>query len=156
MRRPDLADDTALATAEGRRRHESRVEDAVALWAKTTKADSAMANLQSAGVPAAVARVPRDLLSDPQLVTIGHWQPVDRPFIGPHLMPTVAYRENNAVLPARIRMPAPTLGQHNRDVLGGLLGLSDAELAGLEERGIIGTEAIEKQAAPARKTAINE
>ena len=35
--------------------------------------------------------------------------------------------------------PPPLLGQHNRDVLGGLLGLSDAELAELERTQIIGT-----------------
>ena len=36
------------------------------------------------------------------------------------------------------RTPAPTLGQHNHEVLSGELGLSDEELAALEERGIIG------------------
>jgi crotonobetainyl-CoA:carnitine CoA-transferase CaiB-like acyl-CoA transferase len=33
--------------------------------------------------------------------------------------------------------PAPTLGQHNQEVLGGLLGRSDAELKSLQEKGII-------------------
>ena len=37
-----------------------------------------------------------------------------------------------------LRRPAPTLGEHNREVLGGLLGLADAEIAALEESGIIG------------------
>ena len=31
----------------------------------------------------------------------------------------------------------PSLGQHTNEVLGELLGLSDAELAGLRERGVI-------------------
>ena len=35
--------------------------------------------------------------------------------------------------------PPPLLGQHNREVLGGLLGLSDAELAELERTQVIGT-----------------
>jgi crotonobetainyl-CoA:carnitine CoA-transferase CaiB-like acyl-CoA transferase len=153
MRRPDLAADPSLATLEGRRKNEDRIEQAIASWAKMTRADSAMANLQALGVPAAVARVPRDLLADPQLVTVAHWQVVERPFIGPHLMPTVAYRENGAIHPAPIRRPAPTLGQHNREILGGLLGLGDAELAALEQGGLIGTEVIPPAAAPARKAA---
>ena len=36
------------------------------------------------------------------------------------------------------RRPAPTLGQHNDEVLRELLGLSDAEIAGLREAGVIG------------------
>jgi crotonobetainyl-CoA:carnitine CoA-transferase CaiB-like acyl-CoA transferase len=35
-------------------------------------------------------------------------------------------------------MPAPTLGEHNKQILGGLLGHSDEELAELEEKGVIG------------------
>jgi hypothetical protein len=41
-----------------------------------------------------------------------------------------------------VRRAAPTLGQDNAAVLGGLLGLSPAELARLAEAGVIGTEAI--------------
>jgi crotonobetainyl-CoA:carnitine CoA-transferase CaiB-like acyl-CoA transferase len=35
--------------------------------------------------------------------------------------------------------PPPTLGQHNREVLGGL-GLSEADIAELEAAGVIGTD----------------
>jgi hypothetical protein len=36
------------------------------------------------------------------------------------------------------RTASPTLGQHNDDVLGSLLGHSDAELTVLRDRGVIG------------------
>jgi crotonobetainyl-CoA:carnitine CoA-transferase CaiB-like acyl-CoA transferase len=35
---------------------------------------------------------------------------------------------------------APTLGQHNREILGSVVGLSDAELDALEAEGVIGTQ----------------
>jgi len=40
--------------------------------------------------------------------------------------------------PIPVNTPAPTLGEHNAEVLGGLLGLSADELSDLEARGIIG------------------
>ena len=125
MHRPDLAADPALATAEGRRAEQDRIELAIRHWTATVRPDLAMVTLQAAKIPAGVARLPMDLPGDPHLMKVGHWQPVDRPFMGPHLLPSVAYREGDAELPYAIERLAPTLGQHNEEVLGGMLGLSD-------------------------------
>lgn len=143
MRRPDLGDDPALATVEGRRNEEDRIEVAVKHWLADVRPDIAMVTLQNAGIPAGVAKLPQDLASDPHLLKVGHWQPSDRPFMGPHLLPSVAYREGGAAFPYAIEHLAPTLGQHNHEVLSGLLGLSDAEIGELERSGIIGTSATE-------------
>ena len=42
--------------------------------------------------------------------------------------------------PFAIRTAPPTLGEHNREILGGLLGLSGGEIDQLARDGIIGTE----------------
>ena len=42
--------------------------------------------------------------------------------------------------PGRVRWPSPTLGQHNRDVYGELLGLTGPEIDLLEKTGTIGTK----------------
>jgi hypothetical protein len=45
-----------------------------------------------------------------------------------------------------LRSAAPTLGQHNGEVLGGMLGLGPERLAALAGRGVIGTAAVPKTA----------
>jgi crotonobetainyl-CoA:carnitine CoA-transferase CaiB-like acyl-CoA transferase len=141
MRRADLAGDPALATVEGRREEEDRIEVAVRHWLADVRPDIAMVTLQAAGIPAGIAKLPQDLAADPHLLQTGHWQPTERAFMGPHLLPSVAYREGDAARPYPITRLAPTLGQHNDEVLRDVLGLGDDEIAALERDGIIGTEA---------------
>jgi crotonobetainyl-CoA:carnitine CoA-transferase CaiB-like acyl-CoA transferase len=148
MHRSDLAADPALKTAEGRRAEEDRIEVAVRQWTATVRPDLAMVTLQDAGIAAGVARLPVDLAGDPHLMQAGHWQPVVRPLMGPHLLPSVAYREGNSVLPYAIEQLAPTLGQHNREILGGLLGLGDQEIEQLAAADVIGTVATSKKSRP--------
>jgi crotonobetainyl-CoA:carnitine CoA-transferase CaiB-like acyl-CoA transferase len=142
IHRPDLAADPALASADGRRAEEDRIEVAIRHWTTTVRPDLAMVTLQAHGVPAGTARLPADLAGDPHLMKVGHWQPAVRPFMGPHLLPSVAYREGNSVLPYAIEHLAPTLGQHNAEVLRELLGLSDAEIEELRAAEIIGDTAV--------------
>jgi crotonobetainyl-CoA:carnitine CoA-transferase CaiB-like acyl-CoA transferase len=62
------------------------------------------------------------------------------------------FRETDAPFP--IRSLPPTLGEHNKEILGGLLGLSDAELDQLSRDGIIGTKMLmEEQLVKEKKRA---
>ncbi len=143
MRRQDLAEDMSLSTIEGRRKDEDRIEVAIRHWLADVRPDIAMTTLQAAGIAAGIAKLPQDLVADAHLLKIGHWQPADRPFMGPHVLPSVSYREGDSKLPYAIERLAPTLGQHNEDVLKERLGLSDAQIAKLAKDGIIGTDAVE-------------
>jgi len=89
-----------------------------------------------------------DLPGDPHLVKVGHWQAVDRPFMGPHLLPSVAYREGDAQAPYGIEHLAPTLGQHNDEMLRDLLGLTAGEIEQLRDDGVIGNLATSKKSKP--------
>lgn len=141
MGRADLAADATLATAGGRRAREAELEAALAAWTALREADAAMAALQAEGVASGVVRWPTALYDDPHLRARGFWQPVDRAWLGPHRQPSAPFRAAGAA-PLPVRHPAPTLGQHNGAVLGGVLGLGAEELARLEASGVIGTEAI--------------
>ncbi|WP_342710304.1 CoA transferase [Bradyrhizobium sp. B124] len=150
--REDWAADETLRTAAGRRAIEAEIEAAITAWTSARDPDAAMAALQAVSVASGVARLPIDLLDDPQLDARGFIQQVDRAFIGKHPQPSMPFREGGA--PFAIRSVPPTLGEHNREILSGMLGLSDAELEELTREGIIGTEMLmEEQLVKEKKRA---
>lgn len=135
--RPDWATDISLKSAEARRGIENEIERAIGAWTLSRDEDQAMSELQAARVAAGVARLPIDLLEDRHLQSRAFLQQVERAFIGSHPQPSIPIREG--ARPYAIRTAAPTLGQHNNEILSGLLELSDSEIAHLAKEGIIGT-----------------
>ncbi|WP_095205321.1 CaiB/BaiF CoA transferase family protein [Mesorhizobium carmichaelinearum] len=135
--RPDWATDASMKSAEARRAVEDVIERDIAAWTHTRDADEAMSELQAAKVAAGVARMPNDLLKDRHLASRTFLPEVERAFVGLHPQPSMPIREGER--PYAILRAAPTLGQHNKDILSGLLDLSDGEIAQLLRQGIIGT-----------------
>ena len=135
--RPDLAENAALMHAPGRRERTSEIEAAIGNWTETLDPDTAMLQLQAAGVAAGVVRGPYELLEDPHLAARGFYRMVDRAFVGLHPQPSAGWRQGDDPYP--VRWPSPTLGQFNAEVLGELAGVDAAELARLEAAGVIGT-----------------
>ena len=130
----DIAD--TLPTLDDRRRDHDRLDALIGEWAADLDIDDAVDQLVAAGVPAAVTRDNRRSSGHPQNLHRRYCEQVDHPVVGTHPTPTLPFRFASA--DHWVRMPAPTLGQHNREILGTMLGHSDEELADLEERGIIG------------------
>jgi crotonobetainyl-CoA:carnitine CoA-transferase CaiB-like acyl-CoA transferase len=64
-----------------------------------------------------------------------YFQEVGRVEAGGYRYPGPPYRLSET--PCRVVRPAPTLGQHNQEILGGQLGISEAELAGLVNEGTV-------------------
>ena len=67
--------------------------------------------------------------------SLGNIARVSDPRAGTLAVPNVVPRLTGT--PGGIDTLGPALGQHNQEILGGLLGLSAAELKGLESRGVI-------------------
>ena len=95
-----------------------------------------MPALQELGVPAAAVASGLELGVDPHLVERRFFKEMERPCVGPILHPAAPYRVGDA--PFDIDSPAPTLGQHNREVLRELLNLDEEEMDDLARRGVIG------------------
>jgi crotonobetainyl-CoA:carnitine CoA-transferase CaiB-like acyl-CoA transferase len=88
-----------------------------------------------AGVPAAEVRDPRRMSAHPQLQARRYYEEVEHPVAGVHPVATVPFRFDD--VERWIHRPAPTLGQHNREILREL-GWDERAIAELEAAKIIG------------------
>jgi len=134
--RPAWAEGPALERFAGRRAAEDEIEARLREWAAGREREAALERLWACGVPAAAVADPRLTSRCPQLAARGFFEEVERAVVGRHPIPTLPFRYRS--VSRWVRRPAPTLGEHNREILAGLLGLSDAEIDALEAAGVIG------------------
>lgn len=124
------------ATLASRLAHRHELDAAIeAVTAGCNRAELVQ-RLQAAKVPAAPVASPADLLADPHLAEREFFVGLDREYVGFHLYPGPWIRASRT--PARVEAPAPTLGQHNEEVLAGRLGLTASEMEKLREARVIG------------------
>ena len=145
-------DDAKFATLAGRLEHAEALKAALSGWTRARTKHEASDLLQAAGVPAAPVNNGADVWRDPFLRSRGFIQELTHPAAGTAEYPGLAYRLSRT--PGAIRSPAPCFGEHTYDVLGGLLGLSRAEIDALVEAGAVlqhpvGALAAEPAKAPA-------
>jgi crotonobetainyl-CoA:carnitine CoA-transferase CaiB-like acyl-CoA transferase len=132
---PGWAADPALDGAEGRRAAEAMLEERIAEWTRARPREEVVTALRAAGVHVAPVNDMRDLFADEQLVHRRAFRPLEHPEMGRHSVPGPSF-----VLPEtpdRVESAAPLLGQHNREVLRGILGLGEDEVARLEAEGAL-------------------
>jgi crotonobetainyl-CoA:carnitine CoA-transferase CaiB-like acyl-CoA transferase len=132
---PAWADDPRLGTAEGRRVAHDLIDDELRAWTKDRDAEELADLLARAGVPAGVVIPSRDVVHNPQIRHRGLFEPERHPVTGDHDLPTLPFRFSR--VPAWLRRPSPTLGEHNDEVLAEL-GLPADEIAALGALGVIG------------------
>ncbi|KUI11334.1 CoA-transferase [Mycobacterium sp. GA-1285] len=125
-----------LATVDGRRRNHDTIDEHLSAWCADRTGDEIVETLWAAGVPVAKVMQPHRVGDLPQLVHRGFYEEVDHPVNPPARHSTLPMRL--ASVRSFHHSPAPLLGQHNREVLSGL-GLSEDEIAELEEQGVIGS-----------------
>jgi CoA:oxalate CoA-transferase len=113
-----------------------RVEPVLRRWlsARTRQQCFAEAVLEH-GWPVYPVNTVRDVLEDPHFRARGFFVDVDHPVAG--RLPYVGAPWRMAEGGFAVRRPAPLLGQHNAEVLGGELGLGTEDLARLHAAGVI-------------------
>jgi crotonobetainyl-CoA:carnitine CoA-transferase CaiB-like acyl-CoA transferase len=91
--------------------------------------------VQEKRVPFAPVSTMGDLLNSEHLKARGFFVEIAQPVAGTHKYPGAPLKYGRT--PWEIRLPAPTLGQHNDEIFGGRLGLSTARLSELKTMGVI-------------------
>ena len=155
LRRPAWLADARFADVLSRwqRREEldALVAEATAAW----EMRELMRELQAAGVAAGAVLDSKELLFDPHLRARGFYEVVrHHPSTGMPPLPYASRPWQFSGTPAVPPQAAPILGQHNEYVLSELLGLPAAEVARLEQEGVIGYEPANP--APVRRPSLDE
>ncbi|MBB85511.1 MAG: CoA transferase [Deltaproteobacteria bacterium] len=134
---PAWAEDEDLATHAGRRRKHGVIDDALGSWLAGQDLNETIAALHARGIPAGPVWDSRKQSEHPQFIARGFMEDVDHPIVGTH--PVVRPPFKFATVDRWNRTPAPTMGQHNEEVLREM-GLSPEEIAQLEADEVIGTK----------------
>lgn len=137
---PAWARSPELATSSGRLENANTIETSLAAETASWDAYLLMERLQAAGVPAGVCQTAEDRLErDPQLRADDFVVPLDNSEVG--TWPVRQFPIKMAASPVRaggrLGRGYPCYAEDNDYVYRDILGLSDSDIAGLEEQGVI-------------------
>ena len=127
--RDDLADDPALEDPAVRWSRRDELDEVIVAWSSTQRAEDALAALDTADVPAGRVSTAADIVNDPQLIARNMIQHFDVD-TGTSMRTHVAFP---GAVPALdgvsvdIRALGPRLGEHNKEILAELLGMTSHE-----------------------------
>lgn len=136
---PEWGSDARLGDGSSRWRHQDIIDEHLARWTRGFGHYEAMHRLQAEDVPVAAVLKGNEVIHDPHLTERNFWDWNYMPEVG-RAYAYVGTAWHLSKTPRREGSPAPGLGEHNHQIYGGLLGLSAEEIAGLEEKGVIGTQ----------------
>jgi crotonobetainyl-CoA:carnitine CoA-transferase CaiB-like acyl-CoA transferase len=112
-----------------RKAHRSEIDGSISRWATAVEGQSAVAQLQSAGVAAYLVGSIADVFVDPQLTWRGTFINLEHPLVGVEPMPGLPWQFSD--ISCEVRRRAPLLGEHSSEVLEDWLGLSPDDPAHL-------------------------
>jgi len=127
---PDLIADPTLAEEETQHEKRDFIIDRINAWSKRFNKSDLVEEAQRRHFPASPVSTPLDLVQDPQLIARGFITEMDHPELGRIMFPRGAVA---GILGTHVA-PAPTVGQHNAEILAEL-GYSEAATQALRDSG---------------------
>ncbi|MGE4046573.1 MAG: CaiB/BaiF CoA transferase family protein [Acetobacteraceae bacterium] len=135
MGREDLKDDPRYINNDARVAHYKETEKIVMAWTTAHTRAEIFAATSRFKIPCAPVRDIEEVMNDPHMHQRGMLETVEHYDYGPVVLPNSPLRFHGAdKVPTRVN---PHVGEHNRAVYHDLLGLSDADLESLREKGVI-------------------
>ena len=133
---PELRDAPTLQLNNDRVKHRPLIDGAINDWLQSRSADEAVQALMAADVPAVKIHNIADLMNHPQVLARGNFIDVPEHDRGDVCLTAPVPRLAQGA--ASIRWAGQDLGESTLAVLQGELGLTDEQITGLRERGVIG------------------
>ena len=137
MGNPKLAQDARFNNIENRLLNQDQLDEIICTWTGDQKHVEVMNLLQKNLVPAAAAFKNFELLEDPHMIARDFFETVTHPDAGTHKYIGMPWKFSNT--PVSSQYSAPNLGQHNREILEDLMGLTESEYSLFTQNNIIGT-----------------
>jgi crotonobetainyl-CoA:carnitine CoA-transferase CaiB-like acyl-CoA transferase len=134
---PELASDGRFADVVSRYRNQDALDGLISDWTRERTKEAVSEALQAAEVPCSPVLSVPEVFAEPHLRARGFYESVSHAVAGVWEVEGPHWRLSES--PGHIRLPAPAFGEHNRYVLGELLGLSAEEMAALEQEGVTGS-----------------
>jgi crotonobetainyl-CoA:carnitine CoA-transferase CaiB-like acyl-CoA transferase len=134
-RRPELSEDPRFRTNPDRIRNRETLVPVVESIVRERASGDWISALTAAGVPCGPINDLKQVFEDPQVLHRGLRVAIPHP--SGVRCPSVASPMRFSATPIEYDAPPPTLGQHTREVLAGILGLGDAEIDALAADGVI-------------------
>ena len=135
MGRADLVSDPRYVDHASRGVNMEELDAVIGSWTAELGTDEVLDILHEAGVPAGRIYTARDMFDDPHFAARDAIVRLAHPDFGEIPMAGVVPKLSDS--PGAVRHAGPELGEHNSDIYGSLLGLTDAEQAALVDRGTI-------------------
>ena len=133
---PELRNAPTLQLNNDRVKHRPLIDGAINDWLQARSADEAVLALMAADVPAVKIHNIADLMNHPQVLARGNFCDVPEHNRGDVCLTAPVPRLAQGA--GTIRWAGQDLGESTLAVLQGELGLTDVQIAGLRERGVIG------------------
>ncbi|MFC3124361.1 CaiB/BaiF CoA transferase family protein [Pseudoroseomonas globiformis] len=138
--RPELSRDSRFSTPAARQANVDALDDLIAAAIATRDLEANLALFEEADVTAGAVLDATQLVGHPYLRERGALVEVPDAELGSALVHAPAIRFEDGS-PSPISGPAPALGEHSREILRDLLGLSEEEVQELLDAGVISTPA---------------